>query len=262
MQKLLILTAISLLFIFSSSCKEDKDENLPNLPVIELDTIAPELQLLGPNPYNIVLNEKYIEHAYSVSDNFCDSTGLMFNTSNLPDVAAVAFWYTDEWTEDSIYLEANATIEAGEFEVIYTAIDTSGNTSSVSRTVIVENEASYLAQNYSVKKECLTDTSLIYDDYSSELTIDNNINGRLWIPRFLNLEFYSLNVYVNIQNDSIFLPKQVFNPQNGYQIKGIENSDNGFAGMFNQASQSFTLTLTASNVAYSNDYKLTFTKQN
>lgn len=80
--------------------------------VMQMDTEAPEIQILGNNPAYIPLDSTYNDLGALVTDNVDDNLGI-------------------EVTGNVI------TESIGEYEVVYTAMDGSGNVGTATRTVIV-----------------------------------------------------------------------------------------------------------------------------
>ena len=83
--------------------------------VYVIDRIAPEIKLLGGDELYILLGGKYSEPGYTVSDNY------------------------DNELNDNVKVSGKVnTSKEGEYELVYSVSDSSGNKSETSRTVIVK----------------------------------------------------------------------------------------------------------------------------
>lgn len=83
--------------------------------VYVIDRIAPEIKLLGGDELYILLGGKYSEPGYTVSDNY------------------------DNELNDNVKVSGKVnTSKEGEYELVYSVSDSSGNKSEASRTVIVK----------------------------------------------------------------------------------------------------------------------------
>ncbi len=208
---------------------------------MQKDSTPPHIILKGPNPYRIDLNDKYIEHYFEIYDNRDDSAALSVEILNEIDTLEEEDGYFDA-PGGKIYMGVGATVQVGEYVVTYTIKDEAGNTTVATRDVIVTNEIDDYAKTYSITKENLSDEDQEYVDYLSTLEFDEEVNNRMWISKFGNLDFYSLTLYIDVVDDSIFLPLQAFPLSNNIVIEGIEDAaNNGYAGELNKNSFTFDL---------------------
>ena len=208
------------------------------------DTTSPQVFLLGDNPYYITLNDKYVEFGFEVNDNRDDSASLTIEIDIPLDTLEEEFLSTED---QDIYLGIGATIEVGEFIVTYTITDKAGNETVVERNIIIANSLAKYNRVYDVIQENITNPDSEYEPYQMELEAHENLNNRIWFPRFSNFEDYNLTVYADIKGDSIFIPYQSFVEDNNYFIEGEDDENNGFAGLLNSSSYTFDITYTASN---------------
>ena len=260
--KLMILI-LSFLVLFSS-CKEEEDAFVPitEPPAIKPDSLGPVIGILGPSPYNLTLNERYTEHGFTVSDNECDSIDLLIETDNYIDTLEAPDGYFHFSGSDSVFMGIGATISTGVFEVKYSATDTSGNKSYAIREVNIKNGMDPFALSYEVEKECTSEPLIDSGQYIQEVLADESVNNRIWVKHFLNLEFFNLIVYMDVRNDSIFIPYQIFPEQIAYVVEGKDEANNGFAGILDRVNTSFFIEVDVVNLVYgARSYKLTFTQQ-
>ena len=106
-----INTKYILLFLFSAALVACSGSNDADVEI--QDTIAPTISLIGADNLTLTVGETYQEAGTTVTDNV--DTGLTVNVSGSVDSAAI-----------------------GSYILTYTAADLAGNTSSVTRTVVVE----------------------------------------------------------------------------------------------------------------------------
>jgi len=223
------------------------------------DTTSPQVYLQGDNPYYITLNDNYIEYGFKVNDNRDDSLALEIEIKNPIDTLEEDILNVDGHDYN---LGIGATVEVGEYIVTYTVTDVAGNSTVVERTVIVENSLKKYARIYDAVKENLTNPEITYSPYEMEIEFHDNLNNRLWLPRFSNFDFFNINVYIDIIGDSIFIPLQTFPDDNNYIVEGIDDDNNGFAGLFNRSNYKFDITYTASSASTSaQEYHELMTKQ-
>ncbi|MCX6257161.1 MAG: DUF5011 domain-containing protein [Bacteroidia bacterium] len=207
--------------IFMASCKTS-------------DTVAPKLILLGDNPMTISLNAVYVEPGATANDNKDGDITSKIVITNPISLQPATGPFQD------IYLPKDATIAVGTYTVTYTVKDAAGNTTTLNRTVNVQNDISPYAINYSVHKINQTHPATTYPDYESLLTFDPNINNRLWFAKFSNLSLYSFNVYANVRGDSIFIPLQTFPSSDNYNFRGNDQTTK-FAGILNRNQYKFEI---------------------
>jgi hypothetical protein len=143
------------------------------------DAIDPVIRLNGGASVSVVLNTPYVDAGATASD---DIDG---------DI-------TSEITLDSTALNHNHT---GNYTLIYSVSDKTGNSSSVERVVNVRNESTYFQGNYSVTTHKAG--SVAYTDMISASTTKNN---RLTIARFAN--YSNASVYFDISGYDITIPSQ------------------------------------------------------
>ena len=223
------------------------------------DTTPPHVYLRGPNPYLITLNDKYIEYGFNTYDNRDDSTALTIEIDNPIDTLEEDYLTVDG---HDYFLGVGATTEVGDYIVTYTITDTEGNKTVVERNVIVSNSLAKYARVYDVVKENLTNPQINYEPYELEIEFHDNLNNRLWFPRFSNFDFYNINVYVDIVGDSVFIPLQTFPDDNNYLVEGIDDTNNGYAGTFSRSNYRFEINYTASSAStQAQEYHEIMTKQ-
>ena len=210
------------------------------------DTTAPRVFLLGPNPYYITLNDKYIEYGFEVNDNRDDSASLDINIDN--DIEILEEDYLNTEDED-IFLGVGATVETGDYIITYTIKDKAGNKTVVERNVIIRNSLDIYSRAYTVEKDNISNPSILYEDYEIELEAHENLNNRIWFPRFSNLPDYNLSVYADIVGDSIYIPFHAFTEHNNSLVEGDDDTNNGYAGKFTRSNYKFEITYTYSNNA-------------
>ncbi|HLG34965.1 MAG TPA: immunoglobulin-like domain-containing protein [Bacteroidia bacterium] len=132
-------------FISISSCKKD-------------DTAAPVISLSGANPYTLSLNSTYSDPGATASD---DEDGTV-----------------------SVTVDASAVNEdlTGTYIVHYSASDAAGNIGMGERTVIVKNDADYLAGSYvNAYDTCSSTPASIFD---ATVTASTTVNRKISIGNF------------------------------------------------------------------------------
>jgi len=102
---------------FSPASSQMQTYNISYCNTDEVDTVAPQISLLGANPLNITRGSSFI------------------------DPSATAFDNVDGDITERVLIKSSTinTSVAGTYEITYTVSDLSGNTSTASRTVIVNN---------------------------------------------------------------------------------------------------------------------------
>lgn len=208
------------------------------------DKVAPHILLKGPNPYYITLNDNYIEYYFEIFDNRDDSASLEVEIINELDTLVGEYYNA---TGGDILMGEGSTIQTGEFIIQYIVKDKAGNKTIAERTVIVQNSLEKFAREYAVQKVNLSVPEDIYPDYTTNIEFDENVNNRIWFPRFSNIEFYSLNVYADVVGNDVYIPYQAFPDKDNYFIQGIDDENNGLAGTIDRTNYKFDLTFTASS---------------
>ena len=214
------------------------------------DTVSPNLYLNGDVTMKISLNSNYTELGATANDNKDGDITNRIEITNPLDTMESDGQFQDIW------LPRGATIQVGTYTITYTVKDDAGNTTTLTRTVTVENDVYRYGNDnlvYEVTKEDLTPPILTYLDYETQLESDENINNRLWFPKFSNLEFYTLKVYANIREDSIFIPLQTFPSDNNYVFQGEQVDKGGFAGFLDRTHYKFEIKYNASSNSTSNE---------
>ena len=210
------------------------------------DTTAPRDTLAGPDPYNITLNEPYIEYGFEeLWDNRDDTADLEITIENEISVLVGDYLNVDG---ENIFVGDGATIEAGEYNVTYTIKDKAGNTTIDYREVSIKNSLYKFTRTYIVSKENLSDELDTYDDYDTDLEAYENLNNRIHFPNFSNFDDVSISVYADVRGDSVFIPQQYFPADNEYLIEGnLDPENDGFAGMLNRNNYKIEIEFKASN---------------
>lgn len=225
---------------------------------MDKDSVAPVVVLNGPETLYVTLNERYIEQGIQVYDNRDLNEALTIVITNEIDTAEEDYVQTSIGSE---YVGIGATLETGDYTVTYKVSDTEGNTTTKVRTVIVENSLAKYARVYNATKKNLSNPNLTYADYEIEIEVDENINNRVWFPRFSNLQFFNLRVYANIVGEDLYIPIQSFPTQNGYVIEGFEATNGGLAGYLDRNDFKFYIKYRASNLTEGTQtYEETFVK--
>ncbi len=207
------------------------------------DQVAPVIVLEGPETLLLKLNERYTEFGISVYDNRDVNEDLTIEIIN--NVDTLEEEYFNAYGE-LIYMGVGATIEVGEFTVEYIVTDKSGNEATATRLVIVENEMSKFNRLFDVTKLNLTNPNVTYADYQLEIEVDENVNNRIWFPRFSNLQFFNIRVYADIVDNDVMIPTQVFPDQNNYVVEGSESAE-GLAGTISRSDYRIEIKYLAAN---------------
>lgn len=225
---------------------------------MDKDHVAPVVVLIGNETLYVTLNDKYVEQGIQVYDNRDANEDLAIVITNNIDTAEEDFITTQVGSD---FVGIGATVEVGEYQVTYKVTDSEGNSTTKIRTIIVENELAKYARLYIVTKHNVTLPSLSYPDYELEIEVDENINNRIWFPRFSNLQFYNLRVYANIVGNDLYIPLQSFPEDNNYVIEGFNASNGGLAGYLDR--NDFVLYikyLASNNTEGTQTYEETFVK--
>jgi hypothetical protein len=154
------------------------------------DTSAPVLTLNGDPVVYLSLNQQY---------------------NKTIDAGATAY---DDHDLDNLYVYSNLWYDnpnvkkTGVYTIDYWAIDGAGNKGTTYRTVIVRNDAEFLAGTFNV-----ADTSGgVPFAYTQIITADQTINNRIHFSKFGNYD-NNVNIYatVTLDKDSIYIPVQTAN---------------------------------------------------
>lgn len=225
---------------------------------MDKDHVAPVVVLNGNETLYVTLNEKYVEEGIQVYDNRDANEDLDIVITNNIDTAEEDFIQTQVGSD---FVGIGGTVEIGEYQVTYKVTDTEGNSTTKIRTVIVENSLAKYGRLYIVSKSNVTQPSLVYPDYEIEIEIDENINNRIWFPRFSNLQFYNLRVYANVVGNDVYIPIQTFPEDNNYVIEGFESTNGGLAGYLDRGDFILYIKYLASNnTEGTQTYEETFVK--
>lgn len=115
--------------------------------VIVKDTEAPTISLNGNSVINIKVGDNYTDQGATAIDN-----------------------YDGEITNNIVIEGEVNTKQAGTYELVYKIVDSSGNESSISRTVIVKNVATSSSSNNSQKPSTSTNNSSSNNSSDSKYT--------------------------------------------------------------------------------------------
>lgn len=147
--KKILLSFTALVFASSlifTGCKKD-------------DTEAPEITLIGADPYNLALNTTYSDPGATAEDN--------------------------EDGEVTVSVDASAVNKdkAGSYEVVYTAVDAAGNEGTATRTVVVANQTTTSAWTGSYSILIVTPGQTNYT-YTDGAIISSTLNNHLSFNKF------------------------------------------------------------------------------
>lgn len=164
----LLLMAVSTA-MFISSCSKD-------------DT-APDITVLGDNPYTLSLNSAYTNDAGATAND--DKDGDV--TANIE-------------TTDNINKDL-----AGSYEVTYTVTDKEGNVGVATRTVIVKNdaEAAWAGTYDGAETDANGPYTYVQDNI---VTASTTVNNQILMTRLG--DFANNTVYMNIVGNNISMPQQ------------------------------------------------------
>lgn len=173
-KKIIILSSIIISsgLLFLNGCKKD-------------DTTPPVVTLNGASTITVSLQGTYSELGATAKD---DNDGTV--------------------TVSDDHSSTNPNVnQTGTYTITYTATDKAGNAGHATRTVIVKNDADYLAGNY------LTSEDGFVTSWSQTVTADATHNNRILFSKFGN---YSNNtgIYAQVVGSSVELPSA----QNGVGI--------------------------------------------
>lgn len=105
------------------------DEDLKvydNYPGVNIDTTVPKITVTDPNKYQMEVNTPYVEKGYSVTDNY---------DGDITDQVVITYQFQAKGTGTWNFVDELNTSKLGTYKVIYTATDSSGNTSKDTRVV-------------------------------------------------------------------------------------------------------------------------------
>ena len=179
----------ALLTIAFIACKTDED------------TTAPVITLDGSNPYILEnIGDAYVDPGFTATDN---EDGTI--TSKVVATSTV--------NEDL----------AGTYTIDYSVSDGAGNSTTVTRTVIVQNSLETNNPQYKgkfgVSETCTPGGP---GNYFDTLSFNITINNRIWFTRFAN--YTNGKVYADINGGTVTVPQQNvtcgMNPQPSRQFSG------------------------------------------
>lgn len=147
----------------------------------KVDDTSPILALIGPELIYHILNEEYIDPGVIVSDD------------------------TDENIEAAPNMGVNEN-KTGSYQFIWTAVDPSGNSAQVSRTVIVYNVADSLDGYYDGDCTRPYPSTIVFIIDNEYVFADSLINNKIWFSSFAAYD--SCYVYVTITDSLISVPEQ------------------------------------------------------
>ena len=136
------------------------------------DTQAPMIFLNGDNPMYVTLNSWWEDPGVTVDDNV-DGSSLVNAVSVTHDISI-----------DGAPNGEGPTKLTGNYVVTYTVTDAAGNTSTITRDVIVKNSAEVYATKYDVvinsdpQEQIVHDTTMVVD-----LTVDTRTDHIVWFPK-------------------------------------------------------------------------------
>lgn len=171
MKKLLIVCC-SLILLFTLSC-EKKDSKVP------------VVTLLGANPLALALNSASFDDpgATAMDNEDGDLTGLIK-------------------TESNVNLN-----KKGSYGIRYYVSDNAGNTGEAIRTVLVANQAEFLAGVYTVTDNKIDPQGTpTITNYSEIVSASDTINNRLLVTQFGN--HINAKVYINRNGNLLAIPQQ------------------------------------------------------
>lgn len=152
--------------------------------VIVIDKEKPVIELLGDEVVYILLNGNYYEYGYKVKDNY------------------------DEDLEDKVKVSGKVNASSvGEYTLTYSVADNSGNTSEVSRKVVVKKPV---------------------------ITVDSQASNR-FNPTTYNATMYSNTIIKNTFNSNgVYYEGYVNDSSNIYKIK-LKNRENSLEYLYNMS---------------------------
>jgi Bacterial surface protein, Ig-like domain len=141
------------------------------------DTTAPVITLIGSDPMTISLNTTSVSDPGATAEDDEDGT-----------IAVVE----SNWSSTNPNLNL-----AGTYIVTYSAVDAAGNVGEATRTVIVANDAGYLAGTYSTTEGA--------DTWTQTITASTTVNNRIIFSRFANYDNND-DIYAQVIGTAVELP--------------------------------------------------------
>ena len=180
---LLLMLPAALFIMLNTGCKkEEDDDNGSSTPTptdtSTVDSIPPVITLNGNSAVLITLNSSYTDAGATAND---AHDGTVTVTSNAS--------------------ATNPNIDsAGVYTIIYTAQDSTGNSSQLTRTVTVRNDAYYLEGTYA----CLENG---VDNFMQSISASTTTNNRIIFSKFANY-INNSSIAAIVIGTSISLPLQ------------------------------------------------------
>jgi hypothetical protein len=179
---IIMISMIILSTIIIFSCKKEKDAVLTSESI---DTVPPIIILKCANPYQVVLNAQFFEPGAIAFD--------VVNGDTFPCTVHIS---------NNTPLIANTTISSGSWIETYTASDSAGNTSSLERTVIVENSMQPFVGNFIFDKHgdeyLLNGVDSAFNNQPVTVVTDNHKNNRIWFPSIAGIA--GLQIHADVSN--------------------------------------------------------------
>lgn len=176
------------------------------------DRTAPEITINGGAMQTISLQSTYTELGATATDD--SGSEVELTTTGIVDTSL-----------------------AGHYIITYKAEDKAGNISAVQKTVIVKNDAEWLAGPYNC--EITSATPVVH--YVQAITASTTVNNRILFSRFSDYA-YNSRIYANVAGTTLTLPSQ-FTIQVGIPPNA---HDRTFYGTGNITGTDFTLMYTDS----------------
>ncbi|HOE05630.1 MAG TPA: DUF5011 domain-containing protein [Bacteroidales bacterium] len=182
------------------------------------DDKPPRIYLVGSNDTTIIMREKYVDPGYYAEDNVTKTENIILANDLADKIIVNSGGYT---TRNEVY------------EIIYTATDEAGNSSTITRTVRVQNMATPLAGSYT----CFRRFSSFWGDttYRTTVAVDNRIAGRLrinkvynhWDPAYHALVYFK--IYADLWAPDLCTTNPHFDSEaatSGVGYQGLSNTNN------------------------------------
>jgi hypothetical protein len=141
------------------------------------DTTGPVITLIGSDPMPISLNTTSVSDPGATAEDDEDGT-----------IAVVE----SNWSATNPNLNL-----AGTYIVTYSAVDAAGNVGEATRTVIVANDAAYLAGTYTTTEGA--------DTWTQTITASTTVNNRIIFSRFANYDNND-DIYAQVIGSAVELP--------------------------------------------------------
>ena len=239
--------------VMFSSCKDS-------------DSVAPSLILKGNATMNLSLNQKFVDPGATATDNVDGDISSLIEVDAEIDTVQDGFAIFGDPLNPVTLLEGQ-TMQTGSYTVTYTVKDKAGNQTTAERVVNVVNDIRAYTILYNVKRYDLTDPIVTYADFEMEVEFDENINNRIWFPKFGNIVIdgqpQNLKIYADVRGDSIFIPLQKYPQKYEYKIQGSQTTvGQGFAGLLDRVNYKFEINYLSSNSIFGQEiYREVFTKK-